>query len=59
MNGSAVGSNAIAAEEHNAAGNACYKQGDFEIAYKHYTRAIKADKRVAKYWTNRANTLWK
>lgn len=47
------------AAEHNAEGNAAFKQGDYDAAYRHYSKAIKADSSVAKYWTNRANSMWR
>lgn len=48
-----------AAERHNAAGNAAYKNSKFQEAADHYTKAIEADASVAKFRTNRANALWK
>jgi tetratricopeptide (TPR) repeat protein len=48
-----------AAERHNAAGNAAYKEGRYQEAEEHYSEAIKADVFTAKYRTNRANALWK
>lgn len=45
------------AEEHTAAGNVCFKQEDYDDAYKQYSKAIKANKTAARYWTNRARTL--
>uniref|UniRef100_A0A383WB20 Uncharacterized protein n=1 Tax=Tetradesmus obliquus TaxID=3088 RepID=A0A383WB20_TETOB len=48
-----------AAERHNAAGNAAFKDSKFQEAADHYTKAIQADRSVAKYRTNRANALWK
>jgi hypothetical protein len=50
---------AMLAEQANAAGNAAYKAGKYREAASHYTDAIEADRSVAKYWTNRANSFWK
>lgn len=48
-----------AAECHNAAGNAAYKARKYQEAADHYGKAKQADGSVARYWTNRANALWK
>jgi tetratricopeptide (TPR) repeat protein len=47
------------AEQHNFEGNQAFKSGDLDSAYRCYSRAIKADPAAPKYWTNRANTLFR
>ena len=42
------------AEGHNARAGESFRAGDYDEAYRRYSRAIKRDKGVAKYFTNRA-----
>ena len=41
-------------EAYNYTGNVAFREGRFEEAYKLYSRAIKLDCGIAKYFTNRA-----
>jgi tetratricopeptide (TPR) repeat protein len=40
-------------------GNEAFREGRYEDAWKHYSKAIEADPSVAQYCTNRANALWR
>jgi hypothetical protein len=54
----ASSSNSTAAEQHNSEGSQAFKQREYDTSYRCYSRAIKADPAVPKYWTYRANTLF-
>jgi tetratricopeptide (TPR) repeat protein len=45
------------AEDHKLKGNAAYKSGKYEEAYKHYTQAIFHNPNCATYWSNRSAAL--
>jgi hypothetical protein len=56
---SSSSSSSCVAEQHNKEGSQAFKSGDYDTAYRCYSRAIKAAPAVPRYWTSRANTLFR